>query len=226
MKSRTKKKGKCSRVYHFTALLLTIVFILVISSNARAENVSILPDNIYVETSTEISTGSRLCWDWQSTLPVHFTVVRSSESTEPLYEKTAASDSTEFIVQKDDTYLMLWLNPNNVSVSLNFTLTVEPGFGSFSLLIAVILVIVFILVFVVLIKRKRKVKGDEKGESQSIYSETQIQSDNGKVMGSPPSFPVEMSPIPRGTRYCPICSNPVTREDTFCIKCGSRLDSR
>ncbi len=226
MRRNANKNGDWNWINHITVLLLSLALIIGVFSTARAGSTSISPDGIYVETKTDLSTGSRLCWTWQSAFPVQFTVVRSSDSATPLYEKTASSDSAELVVQKDDTYLLLWLNPNNVSVSLNFTVTVEAGFGSFSLFIAIIFVLIFILIFVFIIRRRRKTKGPEKEGSQSGHSETQIQSNTQTVEDSPPSLPVEMSQIPRGTRYCPICSSPVPREGVYCINCGSRLDSR
>lgn len=219
-KSETRK-SQLTRCL-ITALLLSLPVVGLITYNVRADNATILPQDVHVATRTGLSSGSKLCWDWLSDLPLQFTVVRSGESATPLYEKIGSSDSGQLVIQQDDTYLLLWRNSGNTSVPLEFTVTVEPGSGSLLLLVIVVFVIIVLLVLTMLLSRKRRTSSGGLGRGSIEPPGTEVHRDARHDEVSKPTLPVETTPSIRGTTYCPICRSPVPRDYTICNNCGSR----
>lgn len=209
---------------------LSLVFAAVLSTvpmHAAADNAQIPPSNIFLVEKTGVSSGTVLKWDWSAPSAVVFSISGASDPTGILYRKEGVSDSGELTVPKEDTYLLSWFNPANISVDLTYSVSVGPSAGSIVLVILLLIPFVAALTFVILyVRRKGGIKPQQMPPAPEIRVAPQVWSPAVPPPAPPPPPPpgIDIAPVRRGVGYCPNCGAVVAREAVFCGNCGSRLD--
>lgn len=233
------KTGKSAGAFRVLTIVLTCVAIMpIVLQSVSADDATVQAHDINVERR-EASGGNRLRWEWQSSSPLVFSITRVLDPGTALYSFNGTSDSASFTVSKGDTYLFLWLNPSNESVTLSFTVHVDANEGS-TVIVALAIVLLFAMITAIglfFLRRKGATANRPTAASGGIGDSSQQRgsaavpaiTDQVSQTGSPSetlpdSVPAVGTSVARtGTAYCPHCGNPVDSSASFCPSCGKRL---
>ena len=224
----------------FARLLVCLTAIALLSIGlalpASAAEVAVEPGGIHVERK-DATAGSTLRWEWQASSDVVFSISRSTDTATVLYSSEGRSNSSSLSVSADATYLLLWQNPGNASLTLDFSVNVDAGSGPVLILLLVVIVVIGTLAFIYYIVTKRdrakRVKGQEPPRILPVQPQNQWQVSNvaWPYQKRPSTFPFPIiSPIFAGGIYgigttidCPYCGSMIPGKSRFCVYCLGKL---
>ena len=214
------------------ALGAGLLLILLSPLTAVAGFVTVQPGQVFFDRRSA-TTGSKLAWTWDASDSVAFSVSRLGDPGNLIYGSEGTMDMGYITVPSDDVYVLLWYNPSNSSVVLNYASSIEPGSGSALLLVAVVSVLaVTIFLGLILMRWKKSEKGKESDSHDKESSSPPVRGmEIPPPMPPPPSHPPP-PPIqptqgqvrPVDVRFCRQCGSGVAKGSSFCSICGSRLE--
>jgi len=140
-----------SKSYIMSLAILLISPIII--QNALATDIVIASGDIGYETK-DANAGNRLRWDWQASASIIFSLTKASDPTSIIYKIESDSNSASIDVVDDSTYILLWLNPSNNTVTLTYSIHVDAGGGSLILPLIAVVIIIMITVIFIFVSRK------------------------------------------------------------------------
>jgi len=220
----------------YAMILCALVFSMSLQT-ATAKSANIPAGDVHFERRAATS-NSKLSWQWNSSGTLVFSVARDQNPGALLFSREGTEESGSVTVPSDDTYLLLWFNPGNITVALNYSSTVEAGTGSAFLFVTVVLVLVGIFLFALIAVRRRHrlEEGDgQRSDGRNGPAKPEMSATIPPPLGPPQSHPPPPPPpavsppqvplpVPyTGSIFCRRCGRPSSQESVFCADCGYPL---